>query len=241
MVPLCLGMLATPPTLLPANEAARLQSLRSYTIVQSMQEDLFDELVALLTNLFCLPIAYVGLMEADQLSYKATCGFPRQLVQPRAHSLCALVIKYDQAVVYHDLATATPGSLDAAAIQQGLAHKIRFYAGAPLRMPDHQTIGTLCLASPQPREFSPDEQQLLELLAAVVSHAIAVRSHCYASLNDFRWLEIRTQARDEVYALGALIRYLSARYGTLTPVPEEIIQPVTRRLRDLHAILQHYE
>nr|GFC10764.1 putative LOV domain-containing protein [Tanacetum cinerariifolium] len=150
---------ATPPTLLPADETARLQSLHSYAIVQSLQEEIFDELVALLASLFRLPIAYVGLMEADQLSYKAAYGLPRQSVHPRAGTLCAQVVKYNRVVVYHDLAEAPQTSLDALAIQNSLGHKVRFYAGAPLRMPDHRTIGTLCLASQQPREFSPAEQQ----------------------------------------------------------------------------------
>lgn len=235
-------MLATPSTLLPTDEAARLQSLHSLAVVQSLQEDFFDELVALLANLFRLPIAYVGLMEADQLSYKATYGFPRLPARPRASSLCALVVKHNQVVAYHDLAEAAQTSLAAPAIQNGLAHEMRFYVGAPLRLPDYRTIGTLCLAGAQPREFSPAEQLLLEVAAEVVGHAFAVRSHCQANRRgNVRWLEIRTQARDEVYALGALVRYLAARYGTSTPVPEEILQPVMRRLHDLRAILQEYD
>lgn len=235
-------MVSTPSTLLPADETARLQSLYSYAIVQSLQEEFFDELVALLANLFRLPIAYIGLMGADQLSYKATYGIARQSAQPRAGALCAQVVKYNRVVVYHDLAVAPQTSLDALAITNSLAHRVRFYAGAPLRMPDHRTIGTLCLAGQQPREFSDAEQQLLAVVAEVVSHAIAVRSHCHnSSLGETRWLELRTQARDEVYALGALVRYLAARYGTATPVPEEILQPVMRRLHDLRAILQEYD
>ncbi|TVT43743.1 GAF domain-containing protein [Hymenobacter setariae] len=234
-------MMATPSTLLPANEAARLQSLQSYAIVRSLQEDFFDELVVLLADLFRLPIAYIGLMEADQLSYKATYGFSRQLAQPRASTLCALVIKQNQVVVYYDLAATNPTSLDAFAIQNSLASEVCFYAGAPLRMPDNQVIGTLCVAGQQPRAFSPAEQQLLEAMAEVVSCAIAVRSSYCGDEHGIRWSKIRTHARDEVYALGALVRYLSARYGTSTPVPEEIVLPVARRLHDLRAILQEHE
>jgi transcriptional regulator with GAF, ATPase, and Fis domain len=235
-------MLVTPPTLLPTDEVARLQSLHSYGIAQSLQEEFFDELVALLASLFRLPIAYIGLVEAQQLSYKAAHGFSCQPARPRASSLCALVVKHDRVVVYCDLAIAPQTPLDVLAIQNSLSHQVRFYAGAPLRMPDHRTIGTLCLAGQQPREFSLAEQQLLEVVADVVSHAIAVRSYCRLSdQNDLRWLEIRTQARDEVYALGALVRYLGARYGTSTPVTEEILQPVIRRLHDLRAIFHDYD
>ena len=236
-------MKTTPTTLLPADEAERLQALQHYDIVDSLQEEVFDELVALTASLFRLPIAYIALVEAEQAHYKATFGFPRIPPQPRAELMCSLVVKRSQLVVYRDLEQAIQTPLNARAVQKCLAHRVRFYAGAPLRTPTHHTIGTLCLAGPQPREFSPAEQQLLEAIAGVVSQAIELRSNCRGNdiLGEIRWQELRTQARDEVYALGALVRYLATRYGTATPVPEEILHPVQRRLRDLSISLQEYE
>jgi len=236
-------MVATPAMLLPANEAERLRSLHQYEILHSLQEDLFDELVVLAGALFRLPIAYVSLVDAERVHYKATYGFP--LIPPnlRAELLCAQVVRHGRVVVYHDLAAATQTLLDAAAIQNCLAHQARFYAGAPLRMPDQHIIGTLCLVGQQPRDFSPDEQQLLEELAAIVSRAIVVRHHCHHTLvlGQGRWQATQREARDEVHGLGALVRYLAARYGPAVPVPEEVLQPVRRRLHDLRAILQDYE
>ena len=229
-------MIATPTALLPADEAERLQALHDYDIVHSLQEEVFDELVALTAVLFKLPLAYIGLVDAHEMHYKATYGFPRLSPQPRVKLLCALVVKRNQVVVFNDLAAAPQTPLDALAIQSCLAQQARFYVGAPLRTPNHRTIGTLCLAGPQPREFDPAEQQLLEALAELVGQAIVVRHHCRA-LGDKYWQQVQTQARDEIYGLGALVRYLATRYGTSTPVPEEILQPVQRRLYDLHAIL----
>ena len=233
-------MVAVPKMLLPADEAERLKSLRHYDILHSLQEGLFDELVALAAVLFRLPIAYVGLVDAKQVHYKATYGFPRIPPNPRAELLCAQVVKHASVIVYHDLATATPTSLDAAAIQNCLAQRVRFYAGAPLRMPDQRVIGTLCLVDQQPREFSDAEQELFEDLASIVSQAIVVRHYCRSQpvLGEAHWQAIQQEARDEVYGLGALARYLAARYGSSVPVPEEILQPVRRRLHDLHTILQ---
>lgn len=232
-------MIATPTILLPTNEAERLQSLHYYDIVDSLQEELFDELVALTASLFRLPMAYVGLVEAQQMRYKATYGLPRLPPQPRATLLCAQVIKHNQVVVYHDLATTAQTPLDARAIQEGVAHNVLFYVGAPVRMADQHAIGTLCLVGPQPRKFSLTEQQVLGDIASLVSRAIAVRHFCRNSplLGEARWQEVQEQAREEIYALGALVRYLFARYGTGVPVPEEILHPVQRRLHDLRAIL----
>ena len=229
-------MLSTPVALLPIDEAERLQSLHHYNVLQPLQEELFDELVTLTAALFRLPIAYIGLVDEQRLHYKAAFGFPKLAPQPRAKMLCSLIIRHNRLVVYHDLAAAEATSLDALAIETSLAQQVRFYAGTPLRMPDQRTIGTLCLVDRQPREFNADEQLLLATIAAVVSEAIVVRNTCQC--DSLRWQQVCAQARDEVYALGALIRYLSARYGPATPLPEEIAQPVLRRLHDLHFILQ---
>lgn len=236
-------MITTPTTLLPVDEAERLHSLQHYDIVYSLREEVFDELVALTASLFRLPVAYIGLVEADQVHYKAVYGYPRISPQPRAEQMCSLVVKRSQVVVYQDLELAIQTPLNARAIQKCLVQHVRFYAGAPLRTPEHHIIGTLCLVGPQPREFSLVEQQLLEIIAGIVSQAIALRSHCRSSdiLGEIHWRELRTQARDEVYALGALVRYLATRYGTATPVPEEILHPVKRRLHDLCTILQEYQ
>ncbi|RZJ58300.1 MAG: GAF domain-containing protein [Hymenobacter sp.] len=235
-------MSTTPTILLPTDEAARLQSLQHYDIAHSLQEEVFDELVALTASLFRLPIAYIALVETDQVSYKAIFGLPRLSPQPRAEQMCSLVVERSQVVIYNDLELALQTPLNARAIQKCLAQHIRFYAGAPLRASGAHIIGTLCLVGQQPREFSLAEQQLLEAIAGVVSQTIVLRSHCRSNevLGEIRWQELRTQARDEVYALGALVRYLATRYGTATPVPEEILHPVQRRLGDLHLILQEY-
>ncbi|RZJ91131.1 MAG: GAF domain-containing protein, partial [Hymenobacter sp.] len=161
-------MLAVPAFLIPANEAERLQSLYHYDVLHSPQEELLEEVVALIATLFRLPIAYISLVDAEKIHYKASYGLALP-PQPRADLLCAHVIKRDQLVVYQDLATASQTALDAQAVQTCLNYGLRFYVGAPLRMPDHHSIGTLCLGGLEPREFSATEQALLEAIASLVS------------------------------------------------------------------------
>lgn len=235
-------MVTIPDMLLPANEAGRLQSLRQCDILPTLQECFFDELVALSAALFQLPIAYISLVDAELVQYKARYGLPALPPQPRAEVLCAQVVKQGQLVVYHDLLTAPQLPGTARAIQNGLANQARFYAGAPLRMPGQYVIGTLCVVGRQPREFSAAEETVLDAIADLVSQAILARHHCRSTpvLRDAGWQKVQTQARDEVYALGALVRYLAARYGTGVPVPEEILNPVRRRLHDLRAVLHEY-
>ncbi|RZJ93291.1 MAG: GAF domain-containing protein [Hymenobacter sp.] len=235
-------MVAFSESIFPVDEHERLESLYHYDVLHSLQEELFDELVTLTAALFRLPIAYISLVAAQQIHYKASFGLPPLPPQPRADLLCAQVVKQGEVVVYHDLASAPQTALTAQSIQNGLAQQARFYVGAPLRMPDQHVIGTLCLVDQQPREFSADEQNMLEAIANLASQAVVVRCLCRSTptLGNTRWQTMQLHARDEVYALGALVRYLAARYGTSVPVPQEILQPVWRRLQDLHVILQEY-
>jgi len=235
-------MIRTSAELLPLNEAERLHSLYHHNILHSRQETVFDELVGLSAHLFGLPVSYIALVDADHLHFKACYGLQSLQPQPRQESLCTHVIKRNRMVLYHDLATMTPTSLEARAVAQALAHQVQFYAGAPLRTADQHAIGTLCLAGQQPRAFSTQEQRTLEYLARVVSQLMVLRHQCCSTLGQGEdyWQVVRSQVCEEVYGLRALVRYLLTRYGATVPVPEEILHLVGRRLQDLQGILYEY-
>lgn len=230
-------MLVTP--LAPASEAARLASLHHYDVLPFLREDVFDELVSLAARIFSLPISLFNLVEADQVSPAAYFGLPGALPQPRAEILCSTVVAHNRVVVYHDLAAAPQPCVDAVAIQATLAQGIRFYAAAPVRMANGHSIGTLCLLDQQPREFTAEEQRVLQDLADTVSQAIVTRHHYHTTpvLGEPNWQRLRPKLHDEVHALAALVRYLLTRYGALSPVPEEVLHLVLRRLADLRALL----
>lgn len=235
-------MISTPAALLPAEEAERLRTLHHYDILRSLQENVFDELAALTALVFNLPISYISLIDRNEAVYKAVHGLPLLPPQPRVNMLCAVAVKENHVVVYHDLAAAVPSAADAVAIQRALDARARFYAAAPLRMPDQRSIGALCVVDQQARVFSSAEQDVLEYLAGAVSLTIAVRHLCLSqpTVGADRWQAVQAQLQDEVYALGALVRYLTARHGIHVPVPDDILRPVMRRLNDLHDILQDY-
>jgi GAF domain-containing protein len=230
-------MLVTP--LAPVAEAARLASLRQYDVLPFLREDVFDEFVSLAARIFNLPISLFNLVDAQQVSTAAHYGLPSVPSQPRAKILCSTVVAHNCVVVYHDLTAAPQTSADAVAIQATLAQGIRFYAAAPVRLAKEHSIGTLCLLDQQPREFTTEEQHVLQALADTVSQAIIARYQCRTSpeLGEAHWQRLRPRLLDEVHALAALVRYLLTRYGLLVPVPEEVLHLVLRRLADMRALL----
>ena len=120
----------------------------------------------------------------------------------------------------------------------------RFYAGALLRLLNQHALGTLCIIDRQPRNFSADEQRMLDHLAAFVNQTIAMRHACYARPRDGAsyWEQLRAQLQKELRELMALVRYLFTRYGVQIPVPADLLAQLERRLLDLHRFLseQHY-
>jgi len=232
-------MNVTPVSLLPPGEVERLQTLRHYAVLPALREPVFNELVGLAARIFNLPIALIALVDADEVSYKANEGLPGLLCQPRVEALCALAVRQHKTVVLADVAQEQ-GITTEAATAAGVKN-LRFYAGAPLVMPNQCAIGTLCVIDHRPRSFSADEQQLLEHLASLVSGTIVVRHEYRADQGDVHWQQVQRHLVDETRELVALVRYLSARFGTQVPVSTAVLEPVQRRLHDLSAVLREYE
>lgn len=224
-------------------EDAHAAAFRYDEALRFLRDDVFNELVALAARVFSLPISLFNLVGGQQVTTEAQYGMTNVPPQPRADALCSLVVEQNSVVIYHDLTKAPQVAADAVPIQLALAKRIRFYAAAPVRVFNQHSIGTLCLLDQQPREFTSEEQHVLQAMADTVSQTIAVRHqyHTTPELGDTHWQYLRLKLQEEVQALGALVRYLLMRYGTLVPVPEEVLHLVLRRLADVHILLQNKE
>jgi GAF domain-containing protein len=231
-------MTATLTSLLPANETERLETLRQYDILHSLQEGVFNEYVGLTARIFNLPISLIALVGGDEVEYKANEGLPGLRSQPRVEALCALAVREHKTVVITDIAAEQELTVEAASAAED--KNLRFYAGAPLAMPDHHSIGTLCVIDRRPRTFSADEQQVLEHIASLVARTIAVRHACRARQGEKHWQLVQRHLVDEIRELVALVRYLSARFGNQVPVSAAVLEPVQRRLNDLEWVLREY-
>jgi hypothetical protein len=228
---------------LPANEPDRLRSVRAHEILPALTEPVFDEFVALTARIFSLPISLISVVEENDVYYPANLGMPNNKQQPRVEALCSTAIALSRAVVYHDLAIEQYADVPYEALKAAEANQIRFYAGALLRLPDQRPLGTLCVIDREPRSFTPDEQRILELLAALVSQTIAVRYRCrlQPETGEAQWLRLSAELQEEVQAFNALVRYLFARHGTQVPVPSAFLTQVESRIRDLQALLDAYQ
>lgn len=236
--------LAAASGLLPPNETKRLQALYHYDVMPARQEPVFDELVRLSAQVFGLPISLIALVDAEEVAYKANEGLPGLLHQPREEAICAMVVNQRTPLVFTNLTKPDQlQRLTAMASAAAQAKDLQFYAGAPLSTPIHYLIGTLCVIGNEPRSFGTEERQLLEQLAGVVSELITIRHVCLTHqkvTSRERWQSLQTLMTEEVQQISVLVHYLLAQFGTKTPVPLGVLKPVSRRLDDLHLLLQKH-
>ena len=124
----------------PNNEAKRIKVLWQYEILDTVPEEVFDDL-ANLAGLICgAPIALITLVDENRQWFKAKVGVDVNETG-RSISLCA------HAIMQNDLFIIPDATLDDRFKNNPLVTenpKIRFYAGAPLVTPDGHALGTLC-------------------------------------------------------------------------------------------------
>ncbi len=146
---------------LPSNEAARLDALRQYQVLDTPPEEAFDDLVRIAAQICGTPVALISLVDVQRQWFKARVGIEAQET-PRDLAFCAHAILGEDVMVVPD-ATQDARFADNPLVT-GETH-IRFYAGAPLIAPDHHALGTLCVVDREPHPFSEEQRQALAALA----------------------------------------------------------------------------
>src|SRR5256714_9336513 len=156
---------------IPLNEVKRLKVLWQYEVLDTVPEEVFDDLTELAARICEAPIALITLVDEKRQWFKSKVGLsPKET--SRDISFCG------HAILQSDLFIVPDATRD-----QRFAHnplvtsdpKIRFYAGAPLITPDGHALGTLCVIDKVPRELRPDQKTGLRVLARHVMTQLELR------------------------------------------------------------------
>jgi hypothetical protein len=151
----------------PANEAERLEVLKSYEILDTGPEEAFDGLTRLASYICETPISLVSLIDSQRQWFKSKLGLEVPET-PREISFCQYAIMQNDIFEVEDaqssdlfrnnpLVTGEPN--------------IRFYAGAPLINSEGYNLGSLCIIDTVPKHLTDQQRDALQTLAReVVSH-----------------------------------------------------------------------
>ena len=157
--------------LTPANEPERLAALRRYDILDTPQEQAFDDITRLVATICHTPIAVINLIDRERQWFKSEIGLGVRET-PLDISICAHALLQpgifivpdtmrDERFANNPLVTGEP--------------KLRFYAGALLETPEGYPVGTLCVLDYKPRELTEDQKEALLILARQVMAQMELR------------------------------------------------------------------
>ena len=153
-------------------EQARLAELAALHIMDSEEDEAYDELTRMAASFCEAPIALISLVDEQRQWFKGRVGLQARET-PREHAFCAHAIKEPEQIMQVPDAT-----LDARFAVNPLVTGepgIRFYAGAPLRSSSGHALGTLCVIDRKPRHLTADQLDALRTLAASVVERLEAR------------------------------------------------------------------
>jgi GAF domain-containing protein len=145
-------------------EAKRLQALKPYKTLAQAHHKVFERIAELTARLFAAPMAQVSLVDADEVVYPGNVGAPPLASRlARADSICAVAVyRPNTTTVFPDL-RAEPCRWVSAEAQKDFA----FYASHPIQTTAGQPIGSLCVLDRKPRQFTAEEQTVLQRMAGL--------------------------------------------------------------------------
>ncbi|MCW6506892.1 sensor domain-containing diguanylate cyclase [Lichenifustis flavocetrariae] len=162
---------------IPSDEAARLEALHSYSILDTQPDARFDLFTRLSTWLYNVPISAINFVDADRTCFKSLIGLP--LYTPkRITSICAHAIEADNDIMVVSDLSQDDRFKDHPLVENG----VRFYAGAILRSSSNHAIGTLCIGDVKARTLSHEERSRLKEMARGVAAVLELHKNGLALL-----------------------------------------------------------
>lgn len=174
---------------LPPDEDARLAKLRSYDILDTLDEEEYDDIVRLVAQICETPMANISFVDRDRQWFKSVVGLEDRQTT-REIAFCGHTILGDELLVVPDAKADERFSDNPLVIGKP---GIRFYAGMPLITPDGYRLGALCAIDAVARSLTSEQRQALEILSHHVVNLLELRAQ-RRSLEELSDLKTRMMA-----------------------------------------------
>jgi len=152
-------------SLIPENDAARLEKLYEYRILDTHSEDTFDKIALMAAQIFDAQSAFIVFVDKERVFIKSNLSALPLSEVPRNESLSSVAILRDEPTVIND--TTKENFLinnPIIALEGG----IRFFAGVPLKTPEGYNVGVICVCDSEPRDASEEQLDMLGSLSRIV-------------------------------------------------------------------------
>ena len=154
------------------NEAARLASLYSYNLLDTIPEQDLDDLTALAAEICGTPIALISLVDQNRQWFKSNKGLDAAETS-REVAFCAHAINESS-----ELLIVEDAKLDSRFSDNPLVTDqpfVTFYAGATLKSDSNLPIGTICVIDHIPRKLNDKQISALRAISKQVMYLLELK------------------------------------------------------------------
>ncbi len=159
---------APSPPIAPLDEIERRRRLADLALMEEPAHPQFGKICELAATMFCVPYAFVSLIDATQAHVFAHVGLGPGAM-PREQAMCDTTIAQGRALVIPQL-TEDARFRDTPLVTGDAA--MRFYAGVPIEPSPGVRLGAFCIADRVGRDLDAGEMAALESLCALVVEQI---------------------------------------------------------------------
>ena len=156
---------------IPVDDAARLQELFGYNILDTEEEEEYDALVDLVSLICGCPTAIITFIDKDRQWFKARKNIETAETL-RRDSFCGHAIMHEEVLVVPD-ARRDARFIDNPFVTGGM--QVGFYAGAPIITASGHKLGTVCVLDQKPHELNDDQKRSLQAVARQVMKLLELR------------------------------------------------------------------
>lgn len=219
--------------ILPENEKERLETLKSYKILDTLPERDFDDIVRIASQICQTPISTITIIDENRQWFKAKQGVENS-EGPRELSFCAhAIVQPDRPLIIEDAREDERFSDNPLTI--GSPYVV-FYAGIPLVAENGMPLGTLCVIDSTPKRLKEEQIVALKALASQAMGQLELRKKTFELLETKQNLELKNQALTN--AKEKLEIALKAKSTFLSMMSHEIRSPLHAILGNINLLLE---